>query len=151
MGVSTPQSARGPGRKRGERRRADAESSQDVRARDDYERQCESLLVFLPLADTNISIAYVFRVTHRAKPPHCLSYRSAQHTRRWTRAGGEPTEHLRRNGVPPARWLYEGVGSVKRLSSSSLRGKRCNRCGCRTSLHSKYRQHVDSNPAGKNM
>ncbi|CAM9856836.1 unnamed protein product, partial [Ectocarpus fasciculatus] len=33
-------------------------------------------------------------------------------------------EHLRRNGVPPARWLYEGVGSVKRLSSSSLRGKR---------------------------
>ncbi|CAM9285636.1 unnamed protein product [Ectocarpus sp. 4 AP-2014] len=49
---------------------------------------------------------------------------NAQHTRGWTRVGGEPIEHLRRNGVPRARWLYEGLGSVKRLSSSSLRGKR---------------------------
>ncbi|CAM9479455.1 unnamed protein product, partial [Ectocarpus sp. 13 AM-2016] len=49
---------------------------------------------------------------------------NAQHTRRWTRVGGEPIEYLRRNGVPPARWLYEGLGSVKRLSPSSLRGKR---------------------------
>ncbi|CBJ26841.1 hypothetical protein Esi_0048_0045 [Ectocarpus siliculosus] len=63
---------------------------------------------------------------------------NAQHTRRWTRMGGEPIEHLRRNGVPPARWLYEGLGSVKRLSSSSLRGKRCNRRCCRTSPHSMY-------------
>lgn len=41
------------------------------------------------------------------------------------RGEGEPIERLRRNRVPPARRLYEGVGSVKKLSSSELIGKRC--------------------------
>eukprot|EP00752_Nemacystus_decipiens_P012656 g11210.t1 len=49
---------------------------------------------------------------------------NAMDTRPSTRIGGEPIEGLRRDGVPPARRLYEGIGSVKRLSSSALRGKR---------------------------
>ncbi|CAM9304727.1 unnamed protein product, partial [Scytosiphon promiscuus] len=48
------------------------------------------------------------------------------HTRDTRSSGktGEPLGHLRRDGVPPARRLYEGTGCVKRLSSSALRGKR---------------------------
>eukprot|EP00903_Cladosiphon_okamuranus_P018800 g17294.t1 len=48
----------------------------------------------------------------------------AMDTRPSNRPGGEPIVRLRRDGVPPARRLYEGIGSVKRLSSSALRGKR---------------------------